>query len=488
MTKQLLKNTLTVGSKIRDDISEDGRWTIQNQIAFSKMLAEIEGYLNEVKTPKTSKVPTRIKNISGWLTLINKFMFSKGVTPVLHSVHIKDGNIHVTNLDTHTILKVGLPENIDTHIGKDEFKALSELRINDLGDWEVKSTWELEVKDMESEYSTMQNMGDTFDSLQNAQEYFDNMYGSVECKKTIWEAGVARMETIKKWEHEIREDQRLIVKTDNRSFDIPGMGIDEAEYPTMEGRMKDAELMWSMDISLSQLQDMASVGLAASTDENRPVFQQVLMKVNENGYVLAAADGFRLVVDKTYEFQETFGQEDFDLLLPADGLVKVTATMKKLGQDVIALSVYKKGDRHLYKFESALVTHTGLMEQGEFPDYSRIIPNKQEDSTVMEVGEGFEEIMKDVVKTLGNEVKSVKFCMDEKDGVDCVFGSSMFILPLKVVEAGIEECFAINPQYVADIIKVVQPTTVWLNSKTSPIMFEDGSRIGVIMPQHVNQR
>lgn len=118
---------------------------------------------------------------------------------------------------------------------------------------------------------------------------------------------------------------------------------------------------------------------AAATDEARPVFTGVLLRISETGLLLAAADGFRL--SKT----EANGQADLtpgEVIIPAAALAQVARLI-----DDETETVRVRVDRRQVSFEIDGVTLTTQLIEGEFPDFSRIIPSGHTTRATVAVGE-----------------------------------------------------------------------------------------------------
>lgn len=150
-------------------------------------------------------------------------------------------------------------------------------------------------------------------------------------------------------------------------------GIDPDDFPPVPVVVDDVE---STTIDPALLREMISqVEFAAATDESRPVLAGVLVRIEGDRIVLAAADGFRLAVRE--------GRISRPLLSPIDVIVPARSMRelaRLLGEARNEASLYVTPNR------SQLIVHisgddgegeveflTRLID-GTFPDYRQIIP------------------------------------------------------------------------------------------------------------------
>lgn len=156
--------------------------------------------------------------------------------------------------------------------------------------------------------------------------------------------------------------ERLNIRCARNDTSLATIAADEFPLPA---RLEGSE---SWPLSGEQLRNLIRrTVFAAATDEARPVFTGVLLRITETGLTLAAADGFRLsVVEANGQSGLTPGQ----FIIPAAAL----ATVAKLIEDdteTVRLSV--SGNRSV-TFDVDGITLTTQLIEGEFPDYTRIVP------------------------------------------------------------------------------------------------------------------
>ena len=119
--------------------------------------------------------------------------------------------------------------------------------------------------------------------------------------------------------------------------------------------------------------------VAAATDDSRPVLTGVKIELSESSYTLAAADGFRLAVEKGSLSNKI--AEDVGIIVPAKTLSELQRLLLSDGSENVEMSVDSESRSAKFKLDSSEIV-TSLV-QGTFPDYGKLIPENQ--STVITV-------------------------------------------------------------------------------------------------------
>jgi DNA polymerase-3 subunit beta len=115
---------------------------------------------------------------------------------------------------------------------------------------------------------------------------------------------------------------------------------------------------------------IARVALAAATDDSRPVLTGIKVEIEGDSLTLAAADGFRLGVDKsklTTAFEDKIG-----FIVPARTLQEVQRIIGDQSDDV-ELTVAGNRSQVLFRLTNTEVV--SQLIQGNFPDYGKLIPS-----------------------------------------------------------------------------------------------------------------
>jgi DNA polymerase-3 subunit beta len=151
--------------------------------------------------------------------------------------------------------------------------------------------------------------------------------------------------------------------------------IDAQEFPPLPVPEMDG----AIQINVADFKEMIQqVAFAASTDEARPVLMGVLLKVEKDSLIMAAADGFRLSV-RTATLS-TPAPQAMSAIIPARALSEL-ARIASDGEQVISM-VFPKG-RGQVVFHIKDAELVSQLIDGTFPDYQQIIPRSYKSRTLV---------------------------------------------------------------------------------------------------------
>jgi DNA polymerase-3 subunit beta len=129
-------------------------------------------------------------------------------------------------------------------------------------------------------------------------------------------------------------------------------------------------------------QAITQVSFAAATEESRPVLTGVQMEFDESKLTLAAADGFRLAVYTAATLESV--KEKTAVIVPARALNELNRFLAD-GEEQIEIVINKQKSQALFKLKNIeMVTQ---LIQGNFPNYSQLIPQSYESRAVIEVAD-----------------------------------------------------------------------------------------------------
>ncbi len=114
---------------------------------------------------------------------------------------------------------------------------------------------------------------------------------------------------------------------------------------------------------------VAVCAFCAAVGDSRPALTGALLKKIGSEFVVVATDGFRLSEKKISLDQQT--GEDFSLLVPAKTLSEVSRMFSNSEE---ALKLSYSSEENLAVFQCDTVVASIRVLDGEFPDYTRIIP------------------------------------------------------------------------------------------------------------------
>jgi len=129
--------------------------------------------------------------------------------------------------------------------------------------------------------------------------------------------------------------------------------------------------------------DFSKIVFAASPDSERPALSGVLIKEEEDGFLLVATDGYRLSLKKQalQGVKKTRAEEDVSMLVPAR-VIKELVQMEKDGEGDV--KVYAAREKNQIIFVQNETTLVGRLIEAEFPDYEKIIPTDFSTKTILE--------------------------------------------------------------------------------------------------------
>ena len=151
--------------------------------------------------------------------------------------------------------------------------------------------------------------------------------------------------------------------------------IDAQEFPPMP--VPDFEGV--VQINVGDFREMIhQVAFAASSDEARPVLMGVLVQVDKDKLIMAAADGFRLSVRRAV--LSTPAPTPVSAIVPAQAL-KELARVASDGEEPIYMVLPKGRNQVVFRVKDVEVV--SQLIDGTFPDYQQIIPRSYKSRTLV---------------------------------------------------------------------------------------------------------
>jgi DNA polymerase III subunit beta len=151
--------------------------------------------------------------------------------------------------------------------------------------------------------------------------------------------------------------------------------IDAQEFPPMPVPDFDG----AVQINVGDFREMIhQVAFAASSDEARPVLMGVLVQVDKDKLIMAAADGFRLSVRKAV--LSTPSPAPVSAIVPSQAL-KELARVATDGEEPIYMVLPKGRGQVVFRVKDVEVV--SQLIDGTFPDYQQIIPRSYKSRTLV---------------------------------------------------------------------------------------------------------
>jgi len=127
---------------------------------------------------------------------------------------------------------------------------------------------------------------------------------------------------------------------------------------------------------------ISRVAFAAATDESRPVLTGVLADFSGSTLTLAAADGFRLGVQRVALTEPT--PTPVQIIIPARSLTELNRLLSDQEEPV---NILVGPTRAQVLFQLKNVEMVSQLVQGTFPNYSQLIPKANSSRAVIDVAE-----------------------------------------------------------------------------------------------------
>ncbi len=281
------------------------------------------------------------------------------------------------------------------------------------------------------------------------------------------------------------EEKTLKIKTDYYQASFQSYDINE--FPIIP-EIKTKKFIKMESNLLSQ--GFEQVAISAGISDLRPELNGIFLNFSKQGLKLAATDVFRLS-EKTIpltEIQTNF-EENINCLIP----LKTAQEVSRIAKDKLELvEIYIEENQIGFKWEDT--TFISRLLEGEFPEYSSIIPQSFKIKGVVFYNKLFEALkVSGVFSSRLNDVK-LKFIPKEKrlilKSADSSIGENEAIVNFESVEGEeIEATF--NYHYLLDGVSVLSPKDkifIALADIDKPIYlksFNDQSYFYILMPLRI---
>lgn len=282
-------------------------------------------------------------------------------------------------------------------------------------------------------------------------------------------------------------NQTLNVRSGSSTNDIKG--IDAQEFPPLPV----PDFGDAIHINVSDFKEMIhQVAFAASTDEARPVLMGVLLKVEGDSVIMAAADGFRLSV-RTATLSSPAAQP-VSAIIPARALSEL-ARIASDGEQMIEMVLPKGRGQVVFRVKDAELV--SQLIDGTFPDYQQIIPRSYKSRTLVSTASLLKACKQaEIFAREGSNVvrMNIKNSGELQPGeVEISAHSEETGSNETIVEAtvdGIPLLIAFNVKFLREVLEVIKTPNVAIETSApnapgvvKPVG-EDGF-IHVIMPMHL---
>jgi DNA polymerase-3 subunit beta len=267
-------------------------------------------------------------------------------------------------------------------------------------------------------------------------------------------------------------------------------GMDAEEFPPLPEIFGNDAL--ALTLVSSEMRDaIRQVAFAASADDMRPILQGVQVEMDQYSLRLAATDGFRLAL-RTLELSAP-ATKPTRFVIPAAALKELARILPDTQEN---FRLYSLKNRNQLAFRTGDVELVTQLLEGNFPDYTVIIPK----STKLKVTLATDEMLKackqvEIIAREGGHVAKFTFTptTDEKGSLVVSAqseetGSSEIQVPLKKLEGpGLNIVF--NVRFLKDVLEAVKSKEITFEANAGntpalirPLNGED--YLYVVMPMH----
>ncbi len=288
---------------------------------------------------------------------------------------------------------------------------------------------------------------------------------------------------------EVTGGHKVRVSAGHSSADIHGM--DAEDFPVIPTVTDEP----TVKIEPGLLKEMISqVAFAAASDDSRPVLAGVLVKFESGNLTMAAADGFRLAVK---EHEVEVDTTEISVIVPAKAL---DALARLIGDAEEKVEITVTPNRSQILFHSENVDIISRLVDGNFPNYTQIVPKQHETRTVVDTQEFLRATRRAFIFARDSQ-NVVRLQLEPGD--DLTPGRILITATAAEMGSGEDELqatiegaggqIAFNAKYLADVLAVVTTGQVALETQTAnaPGVIKpigNGSYTHVIMPMHMANR
>ena len=278
------------------------------------------------------------------------------------------------------------------------------------------------------------------------------------------------------------------IKLRCKGFEAQINGIDAENYPPIPTVADGPTVRIPGDAFRGALD---RVVFAAATDDSRPVLTGVKIEIEDGMFALAAADGFRLAVEKG-KLEES-AEREIGVIVPARTMSEVERLLGD-GTDSIEFTVTEAKSQALFRLENIEVV-TQLV-QGTFPDYEKLIPTSHGTRVTIDLAE-FQRAARAASIFARDGSGIIRLIMDpgeEGKGTAQVVSRAEEVgdnkATMEVDLEGDASKVAFNSKFLQDVLNVMRGNSVVLETSTpsSPGVFRSPMHDGyvhVVMPMFV---
>lgn len=281
------------------------------------------------------------------------------------------------------------------------------------------------------------------------------------------------------------QDSLFILKSINGTFKLATMNADE--FP----KLPIFDIECSVTLNQRKLKDIIKRTIfSISTDENRPIYNGALLKVEDNVLTIVAIDGFRLSLRKNLSDKNI---NNFKAIIPG----KVLSELLKILTDEEEQNVKIGINRNQALFEMGQSIIVSRIIEGEFLNYNNIIPENHETKIKVKTKKLLDSFERVALFAKENKEKDKKSPVKMSIGIDgivlsCVSETGDAKENIDALVEGKEIEIGFNPRYVIEALKAIDDQEIYIELTTniSPVLLKPISTndfIYVLLPIKLKQ-
>lgn len=265
-------------------------------------------------------------------------------------------------------------------------------------------------------------------------------------------------------------------------------GIDAQEFPLVPQPDNENRIRVEADVFKQMINQVA---FAAALDDARPTLTGVSTTFQESKMIMAATDGFRLSVRSAHI--PSLVEDSFSVIIPARALVEVA---RIISDDAEAVFISLPGGRNQIIFDMDSVLLVSQLIDGNFPDYTPIIPKRRNTRTVVSTAD-FRKACKTADIFARESSHTARVSIEPGNEITPAYatitatstetGDNVAQIDASVEGDPIEIAF--NVKYMTDVLNIIDTPQVALETTTAmePGVIKsvgDTDFVHIIMPMH----
>ena len=268
-------------------------------------------------------------------------------------------------------------------------------------------------------------------------------------------------------------------------------GIDAEEFPPIPTVLDGIRAVVNAGVLKKAI---SRVAFAAATEESRPVLTGVELKIEGNDFSLAAADGFRLAVQKDKLTEPIDG--NIEVIIPARTMNELNRLVSDDSEEIEVVMTPTRGQ---ILFRSGDIEIVSQLLQGNFPNYQQLLPEEHSTRSIFDTNALQRAVRSaSIFARDGSNIVRMQLVPpteDDDNGKALIsarseeVGDNEDVVDAESLE-GEESKIAFNSRYLMDVLAVLDKGNVVLETTTasSPGVFkpvEDDGYTHVLMPMFV---